>query len=224
MKIAAQDLIRWSGPAAIIGGLSYVLVGVFHPPNVVEAVTTPPWVVVHILAMAMSIFGMLGLAGIYARQAEKSGLLGLLGFLLLNLWLAVVLGFTFVEVFLLPSLATIAPAFVTSWLGMFNGTASTIDLGALSTVWTVCGLLYILGGILFGIATFRARVLPRFAGVLLAVGTAMGPLAVLLPLDFQPKIAIPAGLALAWLGYALWSERRARAAASVTVAADLRAA
>jgi hypothetical protein len=223
MKIAAQDLIRWSGPAAIIAGLSYVLVGVFHPPNVLEAVTTTPWLVVHILAMAMSVFGMLGLAGLYARQAEKSGWVGLVGFLLLNLWLALMLGFTFVEVFILPSLATIAPAFVAGWLGMFNGTA-TIDLGSLPTVWTIAGPLYILGGILFGIATFRAGVLPRWAGVLLAVGTAMGPLAVLLPLDLQPKIAIPAGLALVWLGYALWSERRAKTAAAVTVAAELRAA
>jgi hypothetical protein len=186
MKIAAQDLIRWSGPAAIIAGLSFVLVGFFHPPNVVEAVTTTPWVVVHILAMAMSIFGMLGLAGLYSRQAEKSGWVGLVGFLLLNLWLALVMGFTFVEVFILPSLATIAPAFVASWLGMLNGTASTIDLGSLPTVWTISGPLYILGGILFGIATFRAGVLPRWAGVLLAVGTAMGPLAALLPLDLQP--------------------------------------
>jgi hypothetical protein len=216
MKIAAQDLIRWSGPAAIIAGVSYVLVGVFHPPNVIEAVTTTPWLAVHILAMAMSIFGMLGLAGLYARQAEKSGWVGLVGFILLNLWLALMLGFTFVEVFILPSVATIAPDFVASWLGMFNGAARTIALGALPTVWTIAGPLYILGGLLFGIATFRAGVLPRWAGVLLAVGTAMGPLAVLLPLDLQPKIAIPAGLALAWLGYALWSERRAKTAVAVT--------
>jgi hypothetical protein len=224
MKIAAQDLLRWSGPAAIIAGLSYVLVGVFHPPNVVEAVTTTPWIVVHILAMVTSIFGMLGFAGLYARQAEKSGSLGLAGYLLLNLWLALILGFTFVEVFILPPLASVAPAFVAGWLGMFNGTASTIALGALPIVWTITAPLYILGGILFGVATFRAGVFPRWAGALLAVGTAMGPLAALLPLDLQPKIAIPTGLALAWLGYSLWSERRTNSAAPASIAAKLRAA
>lgn len=213
MKITVESLIRWSGPAALVAGASYALVGVFHPPNILASVTTPMWLVVHVLAMATSIFGLLGLSGIYARQAEKSGWLGLAGYLLLTLWLAIVLGFTFVEVFVLPALATVAPTFVEGWLAMFNGAASEINLASLSTVWTISGPLYILGGILFGIATFRARVLPRWAGALLAVGTAMGPLAALLPLDLQPKIAVPAGLALAWLGYSLWTERRAKSAA-----------
>jgi hypothetical protein len=60
---------------------------------------------------------------------------------------------------------------------------------------------------MFGIATFRARVLPRAAGVLLAIGTALTPVAAFLPLAAQPKIAIPVGLALAWLGYAVLVER-----------------
>jgi predicted tellurium resistance membrane protein TerC len=64
------------------------------------------------------------------------------------------------------------------------------------------------GGLLFGIATFRAGILSRWAGVLLALGTALAPIAALIPLDSQPKVAVPVGLALAWLGYSLWSERR----------------
>lgn len=213
MTITAQDLIRWTGPATMVAGVSYALVGVFHPPNVVAAVTTAPWLIVHVLAMATSIFGLLGLSGLYARQAERSGWLGLAGYLMLTLWLALVLGFTFVEVFILPALATVAPAFVSSWLGMFNGAGGAIDLGSLPTVWTITGPLYILGGVLFGIATFRAGILPRWAGVLLAVGTAMGPLAALVPLELQPKVAVPVGLALIWLGYSVWSERRGKSAA-----------
>lgn len=214
MKITAQSLIRWSGPAVMIAGLSYGLVGVFHPANVLASVTTPAWLAVHVLAMATSIFGLIGLAGLYARQAEKAGWLGFAGHLLLTLWLSIILGFTFVEVFILPTLATVAPDFVTSWLGMFNGTPGAIDLGSLSTLWTISGPLYILGGLLFGIATFRARILSRWAGVLLAVGAAMGPVAILLPLDLQPKVAVPVGIALLWLGYALWSERRRTSALS----------
>jgi hypothetical protein len=227
MKITSQSLIRWSGPAAIVAGVSYALTGVFHPPNIVAAVTTAPWIIVHVLAMATSIFGLFGLAGLYARQAEKAGWLGLAGYVLLSLWLALILGFTFVEVFILPALATASPAFVAGWLGMFNGGGSGIDLGSLPTLWLLTGPIYILGGLLFGIATFRARILPRWAGLLLAAGTALGPLAALLPLDLQPKVAVPVGLALIWLGYSLWSERREKSAASQTaggVAADLRPA
>ena len=48
----------------------------------------------------------------------------------------------------------------------------------------------------------------------------MGPLAALLPLELQPKIAVPVGIALLWFGYALWSERREKiAAASATLLA-----
>lgn len=216
MTVMNHNLIRWSGLAAVLAGLSYGLVGVFHPPNTVFAVSTAPWLITHILAMATSIFGLPGLTGLYARQAEKSGWPGLAGYLLLSLWLALILGFTFVEVFILPALATAAPMFVDAWLGMFNGTAGEISLGALPTVWLVAGPLYILGGVLFGIATFRSGMLPRWAGALLAVGTALGPLAALLPLDLQPKVAVPVGIALIWLGYSLWSERRVNSATAVS--------
>jgi len=209
VPITNANLIRWAGMSALVAGVCYVIVGVFHPLNVPDSVITIRWIIVHVIAMAMSIFGLFGMAGLYARQAEKSGWLGLAGYLLFSLWLALILGFTFVEVFVLPILATAAPAFVAGWLGMFTGTASALDLGALPIVWTLTGPIYILGGLLFGIATFRAAILPRWAGILLAVGTVIGPIAILFPPEYQPKVAVPVGLALAWLGYALWSERRA---------------
>jgi hypothetical protein len=120
------------------------------------------------------------------------------------------MGFSFVEAFILPHVATALPAFVQAWMGMFNGPAGKFGLGVLPTIWTLTGPVYILGGLLFGIATFRAGILPRWAGALLALSTVLAPIAGLLPNASQPKIAIPMGLALAWLGYALWSERRAQ--------------
>jgi hypothetical protein len=161
----------------------------------------------------MCFFGLFGLAGLYIRQAEKSGWLGLIGFVMLSLWFAIVLGFSFVEAFMLPSFATVLPAFVNGWMGIFNSTPSEINLGILPTLWTLAAPLYLLGGLLFGIATFRAGILPRWAGLLLAAGTILTPVAAFLPLDLQPKIAVPVGLALVWLGYALWSERRQDASA-----------
>jgi hypothetical protein len=207
----AVKLIRWAGVSAMVAGICYVVVGLFHPPNVLASVTTSQWAIVHILASVMCFFGILGMAGLYARQAETSGWLGLAGFVLLSLWFAVILGFSFVETVILPPLATEAPTFVDGFLAVVTGTTSEMNLGALPTVWMLTAPLYILGGLLFGIATFRARILPRWAGVLLAVGTALAPVAGLLPLEQQPKIAVPVGVALSWLGYALWSERREHA-------------
>ncbi|HET9222869.1 MAG TPA: hypothetical protein VFO07_10215 [Roseiflexaceae bacterium] len=216
MKITASKLIPWAGLAAMVAGICYVVVGMFHPPNILSSVTTTQWVIVHVLAIAMCFFGILGMAGLYARQAEKSGWLGLAGFVLLSLWFALILGFSFVETFILPPLATETPKFVDGFLGMFTSTASEVNLGVLPTIWLLTAPLYILGGLLFGIAIFRADILPRWAGGLLAIGTTLGPVvAALLPLEHQPKVAVPMGIALAWLGYALWSERREPAAEPV---------
>jgi hypothetical protein len=209
MTTTPSTLMRWAGLSALLAGLCYLLVGIFHPANVPASVTTSRWEIVHIVACAMSFFGLLGLAGLYARQATRAGWLGLAGYVLLSLWFVVVMGFSFVEAFILPHVATASPGLVQAWMGMFNGPAGTFNLGALPTIWTLSAPVYILGGVLFGIATFRARVLPRWAGALLAASTLLAPAAVALPNASQPKIAIPAGLALAWLGYALWSERRA---------------
>lgn len=214
-KMPAAMLSRLAGLAAIVAGTSYIVVGMFHPLNVLASVTTPTWEIVHIFSLAMCFFGLLGIVGLYVRQAEKSGWLGLAGFILLSLWLALVLGFSFAETFILPQLATQLPAYVAGFLGMFTGAASEINFGILPTLWTLSGPLYMLGGLLFGIATIRARVLPRWAGGLLAFGTALAPVAALFPPEHEALVAVPVGLALAWLGYALLSERREKSSESV---------
>ncbi len=207
MKLTSEHLIRAAGLSALVAGICYVLVGIFHPANIPSSVTTTRWEVVHVLACAMCFFGVLGVTGLYARQAARTGWLGLIGYLMLELWLVLIMGFSFVEAFVLPHVASTTPAFVRAWMGMFNGPAGTFDLGMLPTVWTLTAPLYILGGLLFGIATFRAGILPRWAGALLALSTLLAPVAAVLPNAAQPKMAIPLGIALAWLGHALWTER-----------------
>jgi predicted DNA-binding transcriptional regulator len=207
MKITNENLIRLAGLSALIAGVCYVLVGMFHPAKVASSVTTTRWEIVHILACAMSFFAVLGMTGLYARQAVKTGWLGLVGYVLLQLWFVLIMGFSFVEAFILPHVATSLPSFVQAWMGMFNGPAGTFDLGVLPTLWTLTAPAYILGGLFFGVATFRAGILPRWAGALLALSTLLAPIAALLPNAAQPKTAIPMGLALAWLGYALSSEQ-----------------
>ena len=197
MRITNENLLRLAGLSAVIAGACYVLVGIFHPANVPLSVTTTRWEIVHVLACAMSFFGVLGLAGLYARQAVKAGWLGLVGYVLLTLWFLIIMGFSFVEAFLLPHLAATSPAMVQAWMGMFNKPAGVFDIGALPTVWTLTGGVYILGGLLFGIATFRAGILPRWAGSATGALDGAGPASRLLPNASQPKTAIPMGVALA---------------------------
>ncbi|MEZ4869495.1 MAG: hypothetical protein R3C14_49685 [Caldilineaceae bacterium] len=207
--------MRLAGLSALVAGLCFIIVGLFHPLNIPSSVTTAAWTNVHLVAIVMSIFGLFGLAGLYARQAEKFGWFGLAGFVLFSVWLALMVGFFFIETFVLPSMTIALPAFVEGFLGMFSGSASAIDLGLLPTFWTLSGPLFIVGPLLFGIATFRAGLLPRWAGGLLAVGAVLIPVAALLPPEHEPKVMIPVGLALAWLGYAVFAERRAQSLASL---------
>jgi len=96
---------------------------------------------------------------------------------------------------------------------MFRGVPSPVDLGALPTIWQISTPMLILGALLFAIATFRAGILSRWAAGLMALGCLMIPVAALLPTPLQVKIImIPIGLGMAWMGYALLTERREKSA------------
>ena len=143
---------------------------------------------------------------------EEAGWLGLAGYLMFSLFYALTMAFQFVEAFISPLLPTEAPKFVESFLALASGTAGEMNLGALATVYTLVGVLYMLGGPLFGIATIRAGILPRWAAGLFASAGPVSALVVsLLPHPLDRIAAVPLGLGLAWLGYALWSERRKEA-------------
>jgi hypothetical protein len=209
MKPTASSLIRWTGLAAIVAGIIFAGIQPIHPPDFLPSVTTSAWALIMPFKLAMCLLFLLGMIGLYARQVEETGWLGLAGYLLLSLswWLQT--GYVFTETFILPVLATEAPGFVESFLGIFNGVPGEMNIGALPTAYSLVGLLYILGSLLFGIATFRAGILPRWAAGLLIVAALVTPAAALLPHAIQRFAAVPFGVALAWLGYALWSERRA---------------
>lgn len=211
MKPTASKLIRWAGLAAMGAGIIFAVIQPIHPPDVLSSVTTAQWAIIQSLKTAMCILGLLGMAGLYARQVKEAGWLGLAGYLLFSLFYALTLPFVFAQAFILPLLATTAPAFVESWLGIFNGHPGEMNLGALPALYALTSVGYVLGGLLFGIATLRAGILPRWAAGLLAVGAVAPFVLAVLPHPLDRTFAVPMGLALAWLGYALWSERREQA-------------
>ena len=211
MKAITPKLIRWSGLAAMVAGAIFVGIQPIHPADVLASVTTDMWMIVISLKFIMCLLFLAGITGLYVRQANKAGWLGLIGFLLLGVswWLQA--GFVFAELFVLPVLASTAPQFVVSFLGIVNGTPGDMNIGALPAVFGVVGILYLLGGLVFGIATFRARVLPRLPAALLAIAAVITPAAALLPHQLQRYAAVPMGMALIWLGYVIFSERRDQA-------------
>ena len=216
MKITPSKLIRWTGVAAIVAGLIFAAYQPIQPPEVLSSVTTSAWAIITPLKTAMCLLFLLSWTGLYARQVKEAGWLGLAGYLLLSLSWALQMAFVFATAFILPLLATTAPRFVDSLLRSASGPVSGVNLGALPALYTLVGIGYILGGLLFGIATLRAGILPRWAAGLLAVASALPVLfvlptvAALIPPQIQHLAAMPLGIAVAWLGYALLSERQSK--------------
>ena len=207
MNVTAHGLIRATGISAVVAGLLFVIIQPIHPHDTLASVSTTAWAAIHYLTIAMTFLFVVGIAGIYTRQMKEAGWLGLIGLVALSLGLLITAMFVFVEAFIEPLLVTTSPAVVEGLLGIVEGHPSEVDLGALPTLYSVSGALFLGGCILFGIATFRARVLPRWAAAVFAAGIVVSaPIAAALQ---APRLtAVPIGLGLAWMGYALWSERR----------------
>lgn len=210
MKITNSGLIRSTGLAAVLAGAIFAGIQPIHPPDVLASVTTGAWVIIISLKLAMCLLFLIGIAGLYIRQVDRAGWFGLGGFLLLTISFWLQTAFVFAELFILPVVAASTPAFVDSYLGVVNGHPGQMSIGALVPTYGVVGICYLLGGLLFGIATVRAAILPRWPAVLLAIAAIVTPAAALLPHEIQRFAAVPMGIALAWLGYALWSERRSQ--------------
>jgi len=177
MKITTLKLIRWAGLSAMVAGIIFAGIQPIHPPDVLSSVSTSAFIIITSFKTVMSLFGLFGIAGLYARQVEETGWLGLAGYLLLTIFYAVQMCFSFVEPLILPLLTTVAPTFVESALGMGSGAGGPMNLGTLATVYSLVSVLYLLGLLLFSIALFRARILPRWPAGLLACS---GPLAIIM--------------------------------------------
>ena len=158
--------------------------------------------VVHTLKYGLALLALyallLALTGLYLRQADHAGRLGLAGFLVAFLGTLLVAGDWWFESFIAPRIAAIAPEVMT---GAITG---SLLVGAAATFG-----LFAIGWIAFGVATFRANVYPRPAALLLIIGGVVGILAGSTPYQ------VPLALAVGWIGFALIrSERSAQIAAA----------
>jgi hypothetical protein len=118
--------------------------------------------------MAGTVLALLGVIAIYARQAERVGRLGLAGFVLLVVGLAVGAVYTTVYFGLyVPWLAQQLPADIETVL------AAPPSAGMIARGILVQAVGLGLGAILLGVATVRARVLPTVGGWLLIAGAAL---------------------------------------------------
>jgi hypothetical protein len=186
-----KTALSWSGMALVASAI-------FLGTAIVQAALNLPGVVPMPLGSFFLLVGsmllMLALPGMYARQAETAGGLGLLGHVLLAVGNVALIGFA------------VAPLFNPAVMGI--DTEETV----------VAGLLLLalpLGFVLTGVATLRAAVYPRWSGILLlaaGVGvllTFLGPggtppiVGTIVGLSWGASLVIP----FAWIGVILWRSR-----------------
>ncbi|MGD9991553.1 hypothetical protein [Pseudonocardia sp.] len=206
MTVTVTGLTRTAGIATAASGLLFGLVQFIHPVETVAAVTTTGWAVTHYLTLLMAVLGLAGIAGVYLSQVRRVGVVGLVGWLAFSGFFLVTVAYTFVEAFVLPELAGSAPRVVDELLAIPGG-GDTGGLGAIAAFGTVSFALYLVGGVLLGIALVRARVLARWASALLAVGPVLTLAAPLVPHSLLRLAALPVAVALLGLGVSLWQRR-----------------
>ena len=184
----SEIAFRWSGILMVFGAglLGIAIVTVSFKP-VMDQAFSPG---VSFLFLLSSIFLLLALPAMYARQAGAAGWLGLAGHGLLQSGILILV--------LLASTPILYPSFKQ---------ASGENL-----VLFLLGIALTLGLLLTGIATMRAGVYPRWAGILLLAAT-FGFFFDFFIAEFLPPLAGQLGsaifgvllaLALAWIGVSLW--------------------
>ena len=169
MTITTTTLTRAAGIAAIAGGLIFIVVQINHPLLDAAFTTTAEYTVRETAKIMMAVCSLVGIAGIYLRQVRQTGALGLIGYVLLSVGYLTILSVQVIGVFVLPDLAARQPDYVNDVLAVATSSAPIGDVSQLQTLSHV-GITYIIGGIVFGIALFRADILARWACVLLSVG------------------------------------------------------
>jgi hypothetical protein len=214
MTITPRTLTRSAGIAALVAGAIFIGVQLNHPQLGVASVTTTEWVVRSSLKVAMAVLALVGITGMYLYQVRRMGVLGLAGFIVFAANYLVIGAVSFIAAYALPSIASTSPLYVKNVLVAAAGRHPTGDIGSLKTVLLLEGALYLVGGLLFGVALYRAQVLPRWAAALLAVGGLVSAALTLLPDPWFRLLAFPNGIALIALGYALWHGTRTQTAGS----------
>jgi putative flippase GtrA len=208
MTISPSLLIRATGAAAVAAGALFIGVQIGHPPLDLASITTTEVAVRNTAKVLMAALALAGITGMYLSQVRRNGVLGLVGYLILAAGYLLIMSSTFALAYVLPSIAGTDPSYVTDVLVTFTGGTATGDIGVLGPLFQVQSACFLAGGLVFGVALYRAHVLARWATVLLAVGGLVTAALAVMPDALYRLLALPNGIALIALGYALWRSQR----------------
>lgn len=210
--MSTSNLMRWGGLATFLGGVLWGLqkigwqlfIGVQDPRLYPQPAATILW----IMGLVAALLILIGLPALYARQAEQAGRLGLIAFVVVFTGMVLVTGMAYFGTFVQAGLADLI--IQAEAAGVIVEEPAAVAVGFLLTLG-----LYLLGWILFGLASLRARVLPRWAAGLVMAGIVLGFLFLATGFSWLGLPITEVGIAA--LGLALWREKEEILAAQATV-------
>jgi hypothetical protein len=170
--MASSVLIRWGAIGFMLGGVTWLVLGLSARFGYLQAIPGREDVWLFVVA---HLFAVAGLVGLHTLQKESYGFLGQAGFY--------------------GALAAIAAR-------ILGAVVFLAGSSALEWISLPATLSMLVGLVLYGVATLRARVLPRWYGLALIVS-----MPVSLPLSVYGTALF--GLILVVLGYGLWLHRGA---------------
>jgi hypothetical protein len=187
--VATSSFVRLAGIASLVAA-GLILVQQISQIAFALTMSESMAIATHSLRYGLALLAMyallIALTGLYALQATSAGKLGLIGYLVAALGTLLLAGDWWYEAFVAPLIATGAPELLRT------APSGSILIGAAVTF-----VSFALGWVLFGVASYRARVFPRGAAVLMVVGGIVGILAL------APPFQIPLALAVGWMGWSL---------------------
>ncbi|MCW3159236.1 hypothetical protein [Micropruina sonneratiae] len=204
MQPTTKRLGRIAGSALAGAGALFLAVQINHPELTLEFVGSREFLLRESAKMLMAGLGGVGVVTLTMWHGRLIGAVGVVGAAVFAVGYLVMLVVQAIAAFVLPAIVTTSPDYVRDVLVAALGVRPASDIGGVQVLLSLSGAGYLAGGLLFGIALFRARVVARWASALLAVATTSTVALAVLPASFDRLFAVPAGVALIGIGWSAW--------------------
>jgi hypothetical protein len=196
----AMPLVRFGAPIAIVAGALMIItrpVILFTTPVEIGDLTEYVLGTTHAVNSVVSILAfallVIALVALYDREARDAGAFGAVAFGAAVVGTMFMTGDWWYEAFAVPRLAEVRPDAIENFVG------GRLIIGGVTSF-----VLFGIGWILYGVASIRARVIPRNISIAILVGGFMSGV----PIGFAYLSGgVVLGLAFVWLG--VWMSRAA---------------
>lgn len=222
MTLTTSRITAAAGVCAAVAGTIYIGVQINHPPADLDHLVTTEMFIRETAKAVMAVLALAGFAGMFLHNRHRFGPLGIAGYVLVSIGYLAMFANQCIVGYVLPTLAKTDPEYVRNYLEAAMGNSPAGDIGAMQVLFMITGIGYSVGGLLFGIALYRAGLLARWASALFAAGTLSALALAALPESFSRPFAVPVGVALIGLGHSLWSRSRGADASHVTESTAVR--